>query len=178
MYMNNILQLIIILAVALGIGGITYYVFPILKAKKINLNKIFETVNSLMVLMDGFMKTMKEVFPKSKEISIMDKIFEYAHIAVRESEQLYIISEISENQRKEKAEDYVYNILKQLNIEITDQVKKIVSGAIESEVYNLGHVKTIDQKTTEKNLVAQNNKLINENAKLKNTISNIQNTVK
>ena len=171
-------KLFIILAIALCIGGVIWYLIPYLKAKKVNLNKIFEIVNNLMILIDGTMKTMKEVFPKSKEISIMDKIFEYAHIAVRESQQLYIISEINENQRKEKAEEYVYNILNQLNIEITPEVKKIVSGAIESEVYNLGHTKTIEQKVTEKKLVAQNNALVDENTKLKNTISNIQNTAK
>ena len=66
-----------------------------------------------------------------------EKIKMWVTVAVEAAEQLYKTSKIEEGQRKEEATKLVYQFIEAAGIEIDDDLKKIVDGAIEAAVFAL-----------------------------------------
>ena len=71
----------------------------------------------------------------------LDLITNYAKEAVQYAEQLYKSGQLSEDLRKEKATEYIKEILKVSNIEITEEIEKIIDATIESAVLLLPKTK-------------------------------------
>ena len=81
--------------------------------------------------------TLQEFFPEVPVITVIDKVIGWAQKATEAAEQLYKTSKIEEGQRKEEAKKLVYQFIEAAGIEIDDDLKKIVDGAIEAAVFAL-----------------------------------------
>ena len=67
----------------------------------------------------------------------MDKVLGYAMEAVLAAEQMYKASQIPGEERKQSAAELVYKFLEAAGVEVDEDMKRIVDGAIEAAVYGL-----------------------------------------
>lgn len=185
---NNLI--FIIVGLAAGVGAVIFIFFPYLKKKGINISSILSELKSFLENTQKYLDAFKALQPENKAISILDTINEYAQIAVKAAEQLYISSQIPADQRKVKALEIVYAKLREIGINTDNEnIKTIVSGIIEATVYASKTSDEIDMQLTQvgktqvEKLQAQINTLTEENARIKaeNTalqqkISTIQST--
>ena len=65
---------------------------------------------------------------------MLDKLFDYANRAVEYAEQLYKANEIGAAERKAAAREFTLLCLKELRIEVTDELLSIIDGAIDGAV--------------------------------------------
>ena len=164
--MNNIIQLISIIGITLA-AGFTIGHFHSSK-KNNNLEKIFNNSNKVIESVDSIIKIADTIAPNNPVLNIIKIIEKYAKVGVHHSEQLYINSKLESNERKNKAKETIYSVLKELNINITPNISKIIDGAIEAEVLALGHAPVDIKKVTE-----ENEKLKKENSDLKEKVTTI-----
>ena len=72
-------------------------------------------------------------------VIVVDKVIDYAEIGVAEAEQLYRVNDITKDERKQAAIEFVYQSLRLAGYELTPELEKITAGAIEAAVLGLGH---------------------------------------
>lgn len=126
---------IVVIVSVIGISIAT--IFPALKKRGINTEKIIETAETILSAVDTATETMKDVFPEIPLISLMDKIVDWAVKGVESAEQLYKTSTITGDQRKEKAVRLVKDCLTTAKIEITPELLKVIDGCVEAAVFSL-----------------------------------------
>lgn len=131
--MSNVL--ITIISVAIVFGVVAIILFPYLKKKGINIGSALQEIKNLLNDMQSYVNAAKALEPTNKTIKLIDIVGQYAKIAVNYAEQMYISSQLSDDKRKPTAEQYIYEILEKMDIKVDDNVKTIVSGAIEAEVF-------------------------------------------
>ena len=73
-------------------------------------------------------------FPDNLMLTLLDCVVQYAAEAVKAAEQLYKSNQITAQERKETATQLVYDFIRAAGIDITDEIKNIVSGCIEAAV--------------------------------------------
>lgn len=162
-----------VVGVVLGSGG----VFAFLNKKGVNISKDLDNVNKVITATEPIISVAKGIAPLNPVISIADLIEHWAKIGVGNAEQLYHTNQLTgDDDRKETAKQTVYTNLKELNINPTENQKKLIDDTIQYWVNDLGHKdKTDAEKEAEKQaLQAKVTTLTNENAQLKQTISNVQ----
>lgn len=137
--MSSTQILLIVVGVAVGVMACLLVVFPLLKKRGVNTGDILGATLTGVKGANELTDALKAIFPQSAVINIVDKIIDYAQIGVEKAEQLYKINEITGDERKLEAENFVYQSLELGGIEVTDQVKAIVDGCIEAAVLGLGH---------------------------------------
>lgn len=164
--MNNVIQLISIIGLTLGAGFIIGHFHS--SKKNNNIEKLFNTSDKIIDGADSIIKIVDTIIPNNPVLNVIKVIEKYAKVGVHEAEQLYINSKLESNERKNKAKETVYSILKELKINVTPNISKIIDGAIEAEVLALGHA-PIDIK----NLTEENEKLKKENNDLKEKVTTI-----
>lgn len=136
---------IIILSVVIGI--LFVFVFPpFIKwlAKKVDLVGLFASSEQFMALVQMIINASMISQPTK---DIVNSIFSLAKKAVEYAEQLYLNGNLSAEDRKKAAIEYVELALKEMNIEVTEERKKLIMAAIESSVYELP---STNQKLLEK----------------------------
>ncbi|MEY8001776.1 bZIP transcription factor [Clostridium sp. Mt-5] len=188
--MTNLNILFIILGLTVGVGATVLILLPFLKKKGVNTADVLQKVDTGLQEVKKYTDAAKALVPGNKFLNILSVIEKYAEIGVGQAAQLNVSSQLPADQRKKSAEDYVYNVLNKLGIEVDDNIKTIVSGVIENKVYDL---KTPEEKksaqqtatqtqvsqlqTQNSQLQSEKTQLQQENEKLKQTIASIQSTV-
>ncbi len=133
---NYVVILIIIAAVVVVFGGITIAI-PYLVKKGINISGLLNTSNAVITTAGTVVDTLEGIFPEIPAFSIIDKIIDWAAKAAEAAEQLYKASTIEAGERKAKATALVYEFIAVAGVEIDDNMKKVVDGAIEAAVFAL-----------------------------------------
>ena len=113
----------IVLGVVVGVALLVQY----LMRKGISLGAPLE----LAELAVGKLAT---AFPDNGILTLLDRIVQYASEAVKAAEQLYKSQQIEAKDRKDTATQLVYSFITAAGMEITDDLKSIVSGCIEAAV--------------------------------------------
>jgi hypothetical protein len=123
------INIIISLITTLLVVGVVFILIPF------TINKGWLQLSYLNQVKDllPIAKVIKDVFtPQSNVIDIIYKITE---VAVKAAEQT---KEVGDNENKKQyAKEVTLLALKELNIEITDEIMAIVDASIESVVYTL-----------------------------------------
>ena len=170
--MTNLTILFMIIGLAIGVGATVLVFLPYLKKKGVDTGEILGKVDAGLKEVRKYTDAAKSIVPGNKFLNILSIIEHYAEIGVGQAQQLNISSQLPADQRKKSAEDYVYSVLQKLGIEVDDNVRTIVSGVIESKVYEL---KSPEEKKSAKKtavqvqisqLQAQNSQLQSEKNKL------------
>ena len=185
---NEILSVII--GLALGVGVTVSVLFPVLRKKGINTDNILKGAGAEIKAVEKYTDAAKAIVPENKFLNILSILEHYGEIAVGQAQQLNISSQLPADQKKKSAEEYEYNILKTIGINVDDNVKTIVKGIIENKVYELKspEEKNAAQQTAAQNQISQfqtqnlqlqneRNQLQQENQQLKQKIATVQNTV-
>ncbi len=137
--MTDTQTLTIIISVVAGVVLALLVLFPLLKKRGTKTEEIIQAALTGIKGVNSLADALKVIFPQNAAISIVDKIIDYAQIGVEKAEQLYYINEITGEQRKQEAINFVYQSLELAGIEVTPEVKVIVDGCIEAAVLGLGH---------------------------------------
>ncbi|PRR86893.1 hypothetical protein [Clostridium luticellarii] len=188
--MSNLNILFTIIGLAVGVGITVLLFLPYLKKKGIGTEDILQRVEDGLQEVKKYTDAAKAIVPGNKFLNILSLIEHYAEIGVEQAQQLNVSSQLPADERKKNAEDYVYSVLDKLGIKVDDNVKAIVSGVIESKVYEL---KSPEEKKSAQQTAAQVQisqlqiqasqlqsekiQLQQENENLKKKIADIQNTV-
>lgn len=141
---NTLIVLVLIIGVVLGIAATAGIAIPYVKKKGISLDDYLSKATGITTQVDQAFDTIKPFLPQGPYVEIIDKILEWAKVGVKEAEQLYHIGELKDEERKQEAKDYIKNILQLAKVEITPEVEKIIDGAIEASVLELGHKKAAE----------------------------------
>jgi len=133
---NMVIVLVVVAVVAVVFVGLIVLI-PYLVKKGINVSGVLTGTTTVLDTADHVVDTLKEFFPEVPVITVIDKVIGWAQKATEAAEQLYKTSKIEEGQRKEEATKLVYQFIEAAGIEIDDDLKKIVDGAIEAAVFAL-----------------------------------------
>lgn len=122
-----------------GVLGTIMFLFPYLKSKGINIKSVLMDIRSVINVSDKLIDAASGIVPDNKALNVVKAIEEWAKIAVGDAEQLYHSGDICKEERAKVAENVVYSVLKEMNIEIDDNKKNIINAAIKNAVNDLGH---------------------------------------
>ncbi|CAB1242812.1 conserved hypothetical protein [Clostridiaceae bacterium BL-3] len=188
--MSGLSILFIVTGLAVGAGTTVLALLPTLKKKGVDTGEVLKKVETGLQEVKKYTDAAKAIVPGNKFLNILSIIEHYAEIGVGQAQQLNISSQLPADQRKKSAEDYVYSVLQELGIEVDDNVKTIVSGVIESKVYELkspeekksaGQTATQTQisqlQTQNSQLQGERTKLQQENEELKKKVADMQSIV-
>lgn len=135
--MNNAIILLVVLAAVLAVFGGLAVVIPRLVKKGIDISGVLVGTGTVLETADTVVDTLQEFFPDVPAFALIDKVIGWAQKAAEAAEQLYKTSKIEEEQRKDEATRLVYEFIAAAGIELDDDMKKIVDGAIEAAVFAL-----------------------------------------
>lgn len=141
---NPVLLILFVIIVALAVALCVLLLVPLLIKKKVDVSGTIEKADLAISTLDSLTDTIKALFPNAPGLDMVDKILVYAQKAVDSAEQLYKTSQIPENQRKAEATQLVYICLQAAGVDVTEDMKKIVDGAIEAAVYALPKTHSAD----------------------------------
>ena len=117
-------------------------------SKRWDLSDVFLSTDKIITLIQLIVNA-SNASDSSK--SIVNIITTGASKAVEYAEQLYLNGNILANERKAKAIEYVELALKEMNIEITEDRKKLIMSTIEACVFELPKTSDLlEEKNTEK----------------------------
>lgn len=138
---------IVFFAVLVMVGIL--WMLPRLIKRGVDVSGILEKTNLTVTALDTVVDLVKQLFPGAP-MSIADKVIGYAMEAVQAAEQMYKASQIPAEKRKQEAAELVYKFLEAAGVEVTEDVRRIVDGAIEAAVYALPKTREeADNKTEE-----------------------------
>ena len=138
--MNEGIQtLLIILAVLAFVTLVLTVVLPYLKRKDIDVQSIIDSSKAALANAGKAMDLLRPFLDEVEGVAIFDKIKDAAEIGVGNAEQLYKIGELGADERNAAAKEYVAGALKLMGVEVTSEVQRLVDGAIQNDVLNLGH---------------------------------------
>ncbi|WP_163195863.1 hypothetical protein [Clostridium thermarum] len=136
---NQTLIYITIFSVVFGVIGIVVGLVPFLKKKGFPMGAFLGNAKNVVNRASEAVTALDKVMPDNVVINVLEIISKWAKIAVGNAEQLYHAGEIDKLQRAEVANKVVYDVLKILNIEVTDALKPLIEAAIKEAVNALGH---------------------------------------
>ena len=139
--MNGLEIVIFIIAIVALIFGVCGFVLPMLNKKGIDTGKVLDNTDKGLEIADNAVDTVKAIAPDIPYINIVDKVIEYAQVAVKKAEQLYKANQSGGDTRKAEAVQLVKDCLTAAKIETTPDLEKIIDGAVESAVYALPKTK-------------------------------------
>lgn len=137
----DVISTSILFGVIGGVLGTIIFLFPYLKSKGINIKSVLMDIKSVINVSEKLIDTASGIVPDNKALNAVKAIEEWAKIAVGDAEQLYHSGDICKEERAKVAESVVYSVLKEMNIEIDDNKKSIITAAIQNAVNDLGHSK-------------------------------------
>lgn len=135
--MNNpivYIMAIIVFAVLVMVGVL--WMLPRLIKRGVDVSGIVDKANITLTALDTMADMIGKLFPNAP-MGIVDKVLNYAMEAVLAAEQMYKASQIPGEERKQTAAELVYKFLEAAGVEVDEDIKRIVDGAIEASVYGL-----------------------------------------
>lgn len=173
MDMNNVVA---ISGILIGISGVTLFLFPKLKEKKVNVSKAINAIQQGTDTADLVLSAVNKMIPGNPVINVLEIINKWGRIAAGYAEQLYHAGDIKKNEREQVAETVALNVLKELNIPVDDNKKTLIDAAIKNAVNDLGHASlSEEEKNAQIEKIKQDLALVQtENAELKQTILKMQ----
>ena len=135
--MNNpIVYIMGIAAFAVVVMLTVLVMLPRLIKRGVDVSGIIDKTNITVAALDTVVDLVKQLFPGAP-MGIVERIMDYAKKAVEAAEQMYKASQIPAEERKLEATELVYKFLESAGVEVTEDVRRIVDGAIEAAVYAL-----------------------------------------
>ena len=141
---NPTLLLVVVVLFAILVALCILWLLPALIKRGVDVSGTIEKADLAISTLDSLTDTIKALFPNTPGLDMVDKILVYAQKAVDSAEQLYKTSQIPEEQRKAEATQLVYICLQAAGVDVTEDMKKIIDGAIEAAVYALPKTHTAD----------------------------------
>ena len=141
---NPVLLLVAAVIFAVSVALCILWLLPALIKRGVDVSGTIKKADMAISALDTLTDTVKALFPDIPGIDLIDKILVYAQKAVDSAEQLYKSSQIPENQRKKEATQLVYVCLAAAGVTVTEDMKKIIDGAIEAAVFALPKTHTIE----------------------------------
>ena len=149
--MTNTQTLILVAALAFSVAGIGAIVAALTR-RGVDMDAfhaVLTTINGAMRDIDSLRDTLSEVLSDDMD-AIINNVLSVATIAVGNAEQLYNTSQLTEDERKPAAMQYIRDTLALAGVIWTDDIAKLADGAIEAAVLALGHAeKTVAPNTSE-----------------------------
>ncbi|MDR0905740.1 MAG: hypothetical protein LBN00_06160 [Oscillospiraceae bacterium] len=137
-----ILGIIAVVIIALAV------VLPELKKRGVNLDAILTQTQKAVETATTAMTLIKPFVADVKGVDVVDKILTTAAAGVGNAEQLYKIGELKGDERNKAAKQYVYDSLKLTGVEVTSDIERLVTGAVEASVNALGHAPAPEPTST------------------------------
>ncbi len=137
--MSGLTVLLIVIAVIVFTIIMLCFVLPALKRRGINVEAALDSTKDAISTVCKTLETIRPFLPASPGLALFDKILAAASVGVKNAEQLFHVGQLEGDKRKEEAEAYIKSVLTLAGVEITPEVEKLIDGAIEAEVLNLGH---------------------------------------
>lgn len=141
---NPVLLLVAAVIFAVLVALCILWLLPALIKRGVDVSGTIEKADLAISTLDSITDTIKALFPNTPGLDMVDKILVYAQKAVDSAEQLYKTSQIPEEQRKAEATQLVYICLQAAGVDVTEDMKKIIDGAIEAAVYALPKTHSAD----------------------------------
>lgn len=126
-----VLTLIVLGAIMQGLP----YLEKFAKKKNINIENTLETTEQVTRIITNLLKN-SNLLQGNQQDFIM-KVASAANLAVRYAEQLYKSGQCGKEERKEKATEFIIQVLLDSGIEITPERKDVISKTIEAAVFLL-----------------------------------------
>lgn len=133
---SYMIVLIVIAAVVVVFGGLAFAI-PYLVKKGINVSGVLTGTGVVLDTADNVVDTLQTFFPEVPAFALIDKVIGWAQKAAEAAEQLYKTSQIEAGKRKEAATRLVYEFIAAAGIELDEDMKTIIDGAIEAAVFAL-----------------------------------------
>ena len=137
--MNNILTPVIVLAIVITVSAIITIAMPYLKKRGVDAGEVLAQIKESIGALDNTYSLLKPFFTETSGAETIDKILAAANVGVANAEQLYHIGQLSANERKAAAREYIVDALGLMDVTVTSEVERLIDGAIEAEVLELGH---------------------------------------
>ena len=140
--MDANLQTLFIVLAAVAVVALVTAILSYLKRKGVDVyvDDMLSSTRHALITANTAMETFRPFLPEGKGVDTFDKIMAAAHIGVANAEQLTHIGQLDPAQRKEAARLYIHDAVKLMGVEVTPEVEKLIDGAIEAEVLEIGHV--------------------------------------
>jgi hypothetical protein len=136
-----LILLIIIGVLALALFAIRV-LLPHLKKRGVDVDAVLKQSQSIVATLQNTLEIVKPFLGGIPGIDIIDRILKAAETGVGNAEQLYKVGQLPADGRNNEAKTYAFDTLRLIGIDITPEVERLVSGAIESKVLALGHKQT------------------------------------
>ena len=135
--MSNGMTLLLLLELVLATVGGMAVVIPWALKKGGNVSGTPEGAGTALDTADVVIDTMQEFLPDVAAFQLIDRVIDWAKKATEAAEQLYKTSQIEEGRRKEEATRLVYEFIEAAGVQVDDNMRKIIDGAIEAAVFAL-----------------------------------------
>lgn len=133
---NPALLLVAVVLFAILVALCILWLLPALIKRGVDVSGIVDKANITLTALDTVADMIGKLFPNAP-MGIVDKVLSYAQEAVRSAEQMYKAGTVKEENRKQAATDLIYSFLTAAGIEITEELKPVIDGAIEAAVWVL-----------------------------------------
>lgn len=178
--MININDILAVGGVLVGVIGAIFGLVPFLKKKGVDTEKVLDTTQNVLEAAEPLIQVAKTIPSLRAGATLVDLIQDKAISAAKIAEQLGHAGKLQDNDEKfNYARNTVYSILKEIDVDPTDNQKKLIDDFIQEGVNDLGHAAPTEaEKDAQLQKTKQNLTTIQaENAQLKQKLTTIQNTV-
>jgi hypothetical protein len=178
--MINTNDILAVGGVLVGVIGSIFGLVPFLKKKNIDAEKVLDTTQNVLEAAEPLIQVAKTIPELRTGANLVDLIQNKAISSAKIAEQLGHAGKLQNNEEKfNYARNTVYAILKEIDVDPTDNQKKLIDDFIQEGINDLGHATPTE---AEKNAQLQKTKqdltsAQAENVQLKQTIASIQSTV-
>ena len=124
-------------AFAAFVAAVVMWLLPRMVKRGIDVSGLLDKASTTVSALDAVTDAVKALSPSLPGLALIDKILDYSGKAVASAEQMYKTSIIPEELRKEEATNLVYKFLEAAGVEITEELRTVVDGAIEAAVFGL-----------------------------------------
>ena len=140
--MNTPQTLIVTVGAVVAVGLILGFVLPYLKKKGVDVQRLLDQSKEVLAVANNAFDQAKPFLANADLINmnVFDEILSMASVAVHNVQQLHDSGQITDPVlRKEAARQYVIDSLPLIGVEVTEEVTRVIDGAIEAKVFTLKH---------------------------------------
>lgn len=134
---TSVLFVLALAAFAAIVAAAVMWLLPRMVKRGIDVSGLLDKASTTVSALDAVTDAVKAISPSLPGLALIDKILDYSGKAVASAEQMYKTSIIPEELRKEEATNLVYKFLEAAGVEITEELRTVVDGAIEASVFGL-----------------------------------------
>lgn len=135
--MNGPGTLLAIIGVIAGLAALLS-VLLWLRKRGVDMDAVVVQSQAAIAKFSSIFEQVRPFIPDGKGTDTVDKIIKAAHIGVENVEQLNKMSKMGPEEKKAAARGYVFDALSVMGVETSPEVTRLVDGAIESEVWEMG----------------------------------------